>query len=351
MEDKQPNIKSDNWTHVPYSRNYRSSKSYKQYPQPIPTIINRFAPLHNLPNLNEDKAAVNILKDTIGMNEVKKQKSQLSNQGKMTKLSITSSTSGVCKGTMEEHNKKVGNKRNHKVVIIGDTHSRGLVKEVQHQLDKNFEVTGFVKPGAGAEKIVNSAMSDIVNLTKSDVVVFSSGSNDVGKNKASGALKQISNFVKTNNNTNIIMLSAPHRHDLVDFSCVNNEIKSFNRKLKKHVKISKHTLILEINPNREFFTQHGLYLNGRGKAKVAKQIVAHLPITLGKKVEGLISLGWKSDLVKRDTTLVLGNRIETPTSRANDFIQVDTLDSEETLPRTSNRQKKVPVTRKNDFLW
>jgi hypothetical protein len=50
---------------------------------------------------------------------------------------------------------------------------------VQYHLNKNFEVTGFAKPGAGAEEIVNSVMSDIVNLLKSDVVVFCGGSNYV----------------------------------------------------------------------------------------------------------------------------------------------------------------------------
>jgi hypothetical protein len=231
------------------------------------------------------------LEDAIEVNGKMKLKSQLSNQVNMTKFSQSSSTIGACKGAVEVRDKKVGNKGNHKVIIIGDSHSRGLAKEVQYHLNKNFGVTGFVKPGTGAEIIVNSAMSDIVNLSKSDVVVFCGGSNDVNKNKASVALKHISNFVKVNNNTNIILLSAPHRHDLMDSSCVNNEIKSFNRKLRKHVKTSKHTSVLEINPNREFFTQHGLYLNGRGKEKVAKQIVAQLSTILGKKAEGPISLG------------------------------------------------------------
>jgi hypothetical protein len=137
------------------------------------------------------------LEDAIEVNGKKKLKSQLSNQVNMTKFSQSSSTIGACKGTVEVRNKKFGNKRNHKVVITGDSHSRGLAKEVQYHLNKNFEVTGFLKPGTGAEIIVNSAMSDIVNLSKSDVVVFCGGSNDVNKNKASVALKHISNLLLT----------------------------------------------------------------------------------------------------------------------------------------------------------
>ena len=348
LEYNQSCIKSDSWTNVSYSRRNRRNKLHKHDIQPIPTITNRFC---SLPNLNEKNVEVNIPEDTTGRIGVKKQKVQQSTQGKTIDPSKSSSAITACKDTLDKHSKKVGNKRNHKVVIIGDSHSRGLAKEVQHHLDKNFEVIGFVKPGAGTEKIVKSGMSDIANLTKSDVVVFCGGSHEVNKNMAKIALNQILSFVEINSHTNFIILSAPHRHDLVDFSCVNNEIKSFNRKLKKQVKISKHTMVLDINPNRELFTKHGLHLNGRGKEMIAKQIVAQLPNILGRKDEGVISLGWKNDQIKGESISVFDNRTQSPAKRNSDFIHEETIDSEATLPRTSNRQKKVPVIRNNDFLW
>jgi len=84
--------------------------------------------------------------------------------------------------------------------------------------------------------------------------------NDVGKNNAKMALKYIINFIEVNNHTNIIVLSVPHRHNVMKSSCVNKEIRSFNRKLMKTVKTFKHTIVLEMD--REFFTTHGLHLNG-----------------------------------------------------------------------------------------
>jgi hypothetical protein len=104
LEYDQPNIKFDNWAQVPYSRSNRSRKLNKQYPQPTPTNINRFAPLHNLPNLNVDSIAINIQEDAIEMNGEKKQKPQLSNQVNMTKF-FKSSTIGACKGTVDVLNK------------------------------------------------------------------------------------------------------------------------------------------------------------------------------------------------------------------------------------------------------
>jgi hypothetical protein len=52
----------------------------------------------------------------------------------------------------------------------------------------NSEVTTLVEPGAGAETPVRSAESDILNLTKSDVVVFCAFSKNVYRNNSSIAL-------------------------------------------------------------------------------------------------------------------------------------------------------------------
>jgi len=93
-----------------------------------------------------------------------------------------------------------------------------------------------VKPGAGAGIVVNSANSEIASLTKEDVVFLCGGANDVSKNNSKTALRHIRNFIKTNNHTTIILVSAPHRYDLMKSSCVNNEIKSFNSKLMKSVR-------------------------------------------------------------------------------------------------------------------
>ena len=99
------------------------------------------------------------------------------------------------------------NERKHKVTIIGDSHLRGSVLGIKDHLSNNFEVFGFIKPGAGIGQILHSLEVEYTNLTKEDVIVFSGGSNDVGLNKLNSALVQISKFVQVNNNnTNRIVL-------------------------------------------------------------------------------------------------------------------------------------------------
>jgi hypothetical protein len=129
------------------------------------------------------------------------------------------------------YNDRTTVRKEHKIVIIGNSHSRGYTTEVTNQPTNKFEVISLVKPGVSCEVLEKSAMSDMVNLTKSDIVVFCGGSSEVSKNNSNIALKDVLYFIKDNNNTNIILLSVPHRHDLMDSFCVNNGIRTFNRKL------------------------------------------------------------------------------------------------------------------------
>jgi hypothetical protein len=46
----------------------------------------------------------------------------------------------------------------------------------------------------------------------------------VGINNCAKALQHIMNFIKINNHTSIILLTVPHRYDLMRSSCVNSEI-------------------------------------------------------------------------------------------------------------------------------
>jgi hypothetical protein len=51
----------------------------------------------------------------------------------------------------------------HKVLILGDSHLKGSTVKVRKMLSSEFEVTGAIKPGASAEKIVNTSTNDLHN--------------------------------------------------------------------------------------------------------------------------------------------------------------------------------------------
>jgi len=48
--------------------------------------------------------------------------------------------------------------KEHKVLITGDRHARNCAANVKTNIRDNFEVQELVKPGAGTDILVNSAM-------------------------------------------------------------------------------------------------------------------------------------------------------------------------------------------------
>ena len=89
------------------------------------------------------------------------------------------------------------------------------------------------------ETIRDMADVKVQNLTKKDIVVLWEGSNDIARNNSLTSIKFIKKFLTEAIHTNVTLISAPHRHDLISKSCVNMEVKVFNEKLQKMQKVLK----------------------------------------------------------------------------------------------------------------
>jgi hypothetical protein len=220
----------------------------------------------------------------------------------------------------------------------------------------------MIRLGAGAEKIVNSFDEDLQNLHSHDVVVLNAGANDVYKNNKGVALTQFTKFIQRHYGTNIIILDIPQRHDLSSFSCVNSEIEEFNRKLKKIVTLYNHVSLLETNLKRECFTKHGLHWNSLGKTLVVKLISLQINKLVGKGLLNLISLTWLDNALpgkvgscnEEMITLYSNVNVSTDSEKGNNEQRKQQKEAgidEINLRRASVRQRKVPVTRREDFLW
>ena len=72
-------------------------------------------------------------------------------------------------------------KVDHKIVILGDSHARGLSSNVRNNLDDNYTVCGLVKPGANTATLISSRIADVNSLTRNDLIILWGGSNDVSK--------------------------------------------------------------------------------------------------------------------------------------------------------------------------
>ena len=70
------------------------------------------------------------------------------------------------KSNPTQRKSKTSHRRDHKALIIGDSHTRLCATNVKSEIKDKYDVQGLVKPGAGAGILVNTANNDIANLTK-----------------------------------------------------------------------------------------------------------------------------------------------------------------------------------------
>jgi hypothetical protein len=195
-------------------------------------------------------------------------------------------------------------------------------------------------PGAGLQNITQAEKNEIRRLNRKDSVIIWGGSNDINKNETSIGLKHIMNFILQNQHTNIIIIPALHRHDLVKSSCINNEIQAFNRKLSKMTKAMSHVVMLDVILDRKDFTRHGSHLNSIGKGKVAILIGQYLINLSTKQENNIFMLPWIDD--SKDANLLKEKE------GIEDMLSLEMCVNK---VRVSGRSKKPPATRTDDFLW
>ena len=102
-------------------------------------------------------------------------------------------------------------------------------------------------------------------------------------------------------------------------------------------KLYSHLSVLEIDENRQYYTKHGLHLNGLGK-KIVSLNLALLVFSLVKKATNMsiniIPLGYHEAQA----------RITSISPNVNHILPQSTVERNKCI-------RKKPVTKTNDFLW
>jgi hypothetical protein len=190
------------------------------------------------------------------------------------------------------------------------------------------------------------------------VIVVWGGLKDVGKNETKMGTNCIQRFVKTNNHTNFILMDIPHRYDLEQILCVNKEVEKYNRRLRKHMKVCENTEVIKVDLDRRGFTKHGQHMNAKGKELTAKRIAVAIKHTLKVYKKTPISMQWKEDSSNENQSLrEAKNGVgegRDPIENQNNSVSVENNRrrlEDETAMKASRRCQKIPVTRRDDFLW
>jgi hypothetical protein len=121
------------------------------------------------------------------------------------------------------------------------------------------------------------------------------------RNESKSGLCSLKEFAQRTSNTNVILLEAPLRYDLPLSSCVNIEVKLFNRRMRSLMTPFSHVRVISTSTEKEHHTRHGLHLNKKGKHWVADNLVKviknlYFPLNTNPP----IVLQWKD--VKENTT-------------------------------------------------
>jgi hypothetical protein len=197
----------------------------------------------------------------------------------------------------------------------------------------------------------------------SDFIVINGGSNDIDKpsRHINVVLSKLIRFVTKYNNTNILMVTMPFRHDLAPSSKTNVDIQAFNSKLKKITKAFKHVSVIDMSSDRSHFTRHGLHMNSFGKERFAKQVASQIEILTkpSNNPKPAVPLEWKEMVTTlhmtpsgntesnmMTTVNVTAESLTPPPPTQN----VTSNTSSHSHPRTSTRNKKAPITLNGDFL-
>jgi hypothetical protein len=85
----------------------------------------------------------------------------------------------------------------------------------------------------------------------------------LAETKQKKKLRPLKGFAQRTTNTNIL-LGAPYRCDLPP-SCVNTEVKLYNKRLQSLMSTSNYVRVLNMTTERRHRTKHGLHLNKKGK--------------------------------------------------------------------------------------
>jgi hypothetical protein len=310
---------------------------------------NRFTILHNLNECDGESNGLRTQDELVGINGTHE-----SRRWRSPRQTIPTVVNRIVQQTGRR--KLLASKHKttkHEIFILGDSHAKGCAAEVKHYLNNDFSVQGTTIPGAGMEFIKASANVKINQLTNKDVIVLWGGSNDVARNNSTEGLKVISNLLTEAKHTNVIMINAPHRHDLVSNSCVNVEVEVFNRRLPKDAERFKNVQIIEAVKERNYYTRHGQHLNSAGKDYMATKIttmIEHLLKDVKIPTSDERYLNTEANSPNHQARIVLNSTPESPVNESNEGNNIITISNSPVATADGSNEGRGIAIRQNSTI-
>jgi hypothetical protein len=153
-------------------------------------------------------------------------------------------------------------------------------------------------------KVISTTANEERKLLKSEDLLVIWGGSNISKNNVREAISNVSDLVKESKNTNIVLINALHRHDLIPESCVNKEVWKYNRLMRKVAKLYTNVHFLEADLDRSHFTRHGMHMNSKGKDFLSHQLAKQIDLIFNKSQSPPIPIPWEQsnpELINADS--------------------------------------------------
>lgn len=172
---------------------------------------------------------------------------------------------------VKNSNRKDDQQVKHKIILLSDSHGRGLRHLVQEKVKCESEVFSMVKPNATLENVTSGLNGEISKLGSSDHLVILGGTNNVNTENEYNVRCCVKEIALKTMHTNVIICTVPLRYDRPDLNC---KIRKINIDLIIEALKYDHISVVSISniPVRDY-TYHGLHLSKWGKVRLSHIIV------------------------------------------------------------------------------
>lgn len=156
-----------------------------------------------------------------------------------------------------------GNKVTKKVVILSDSHGRGLRHSLQGKLGQECLVTSVIKPNATLEMVTSGLEYEASKLGSNDHLVVLGGTNNLNHMSKFNVQKSVREIASKTKHTNVVICTIPYRYDRPD---LNNKIRHINMNLVIESLKYEHIKLLSLsNVHINNYTNKGIHFNKWGK--------------------------------------------------------------------------------------
>ncbi|KAG8250031.1 hypothetical protein J6590_005426 [Homalodisca vitripennis] len=235
-----------------------------------------------------------------------------------------------------------GNPVRQKLLVLADSHGRGLQEILSERLPRNFDVEVFFMPNGKLKQVTSKFGSTIDTLTENDTVILIGGTNDVDKCAPYPlTLKQaFENFpVKWKARVTVLSIFDRYDQDLKsELGDANGILKSIIQNLAKNRdKIQQgriEFLDLKGKLSHNMYTKHGLHLNQQGKVKLAT-VVRDIALHSYKRPQARVGMVSRSD--ESDLEACLDEKLRHLPSHERDLVKSTLMEFKNVLAHSEDQ--------------